>query len=135
MLIKIKRYSYFYTMDSYYFERSLIPENMTIGDKYIIFLEGKSFELLGYYLGKIQSKNKETFFYFGKTPDTPISDSKQISSIDLIFVFRKIYGTLERDYPTYLYTSKTVDNTRILLNVSKSFLFSDTKCREDLERL
>jgi hypothetical protein len=122
-------------MDSYYFERSLIPENMAIGDKYIIFWEGKTFKNLGFYLGKIQSKNKETFFYFGKTPDTLIADSKQISSLDLIFVFRKIYGTLEQDYPTDLYTSKTVDNTRLLLHASNSLFFSDTKCREDLERL
>ena len=118
-------------MDSYYFERSLIPENMTIGDKYIIFWENKTFKNLGYYLGKIQSKNKETFFYFGETPDTLIAESKQISSFDLIFVFRKVYGTLQQDYPYDLYTSQTVDNTRLMIYKSKN-LFSS---RDDLERL
>jgi hypothetical protein len=116
-------------MDSYYFERSLIPENMTIGDKYIIFWENKTFKNLGYYLGKIQSKNKETFFCFG---DTPIAEStKQISSLDLIFVFRKVYGTLQHDYPYDFYTSQTVDNTRLIIYKSKN-LFSS---RDDLERL
>lgn len=118
-------------MDSYYFERSLIPENMTIGDKYIIFCENKTFKNLGYYLGKIQSKNKETFFYFGETPDTLFTESKQISTFDLIFVFRKVYGTLQQDYPCDLYTSQTVDNTRLMIYKSKNWLSS----REDLERL
>ena len=113
-------------MDSYYFERSFIPENMTIGDKYIIFWEGKTFKMLGYYLGAII--NKETLFCFGKTPDTHISESKQISTFDLIFVFRKTYGRLEQDYPYDLYTSKTVDNTRLLYNKT---VFS----RKDLEQL
>ena len=116
-------------MDSYYFERSLIPENMTIGDKYIIFWENKTFKNLGYYLGKIQSKNKETFFCFG---DTPIAEStKQRSSFDMIFVFRKVYGTLQQDYPYDLYTSQTVDNTRLIIYKSKNLLSS----RDDLERL
>jgi hypothetical protein len=115
-------------MDSYYFERSLIPENMTIGDKYIIFWEEKTFKLLGYYLGTITTKNKERFFCFGETTETHISESKQISTFDLIFVFRKIYGTLQQDYPCDLYTSKTVDNTRLLYN--------KTNCsREKLDRL
>jgi len=113
-------------MDSYYFERSLIPENMTIGDKYIIFWENKTFKNLGYYLGKTQSKNKETFFCFG---DTQFDEStKQISTFDLIFVFRKVYGTLQQDYPCDLYTSKTVDNTRLLI---KNCFYS----RDDLEKL
>ena len=118
-------------MDSYYFERSIIPENNAIGDKYIIFWENKTFKNLGYYLGKIQSKNKETFFYFGETPDTLIAESKQISSFDLIFVFRKVYGTLQQDYPCDLYTSQTVDNTRLMICKSKNPFSS----RDDLERL
>jgi|LauGreDrversion4_2_1035121.scaffolds.fasta_scaffold138231_1 hypothetical protein len=118
-------------MDSYYFERSLIPENMAIGDKYIIFWENKTFKNLGYYLGKIQYKNKETFFCFGKTPDVSIADSRQISTFDLIFVFRKVYGTLQQDYPCDLYTSQTVDNTRLMICKSKNPFSS----RDDLERL
>jgi hypothetical protein len=118
-------------MDSYYFERSLIPENMTIGDKYIIFWENKTFKLLGYYLGTIKTKSQEIFFCFGETPDTHIADSKQITTFDLIFVFRKVYGTLEQDYPSDMYTSKTVDNTRLMIYKSKNWFSS----REDLETL
>jgi hypothetical protein len=100
---------------------------MIIGDKYILFWENKIFKNLGYYLGKNQ--DKDDFFCFGDTPDTHIINSRQIYTFDLIFVFRKVYGNLEKDYPSDLYTLQTIDNTR--LSLRKNWFYS----REDLEKL
>ena len=103
-------------MDSYYFERSYIPDDMEIGEKYIIFVSGQKFELLGYYLGITISIDSEIAYCFGESTEIPLANSKQMHSHDLLFVYKKVTGVLHTKNDSNMVTSNYVDDTRMIFN-------------------
>jgi hypothetical protein len=103
-------------MDSYYFERSYIPDKMEIGEKYIIFISGQKFELLGYYLGITINIDSEIAYCFGESTEIPLANSKQMHSHDLLFVYKKVKGVLVTNNGSSMVTSNYVDDTRMFFN-------------------